>query len=133
MLNSERRKKMPTQIVPKMKYEAMLEEAQFTTNRIANKLGAKIDHIEMEYSADRYSTPLVPVAGWVQMLIFLNNGYGASVIWSPYSYGGTQLLWELALTKDGEVIYNDDYPDVMGWLDSDDILEQITKISRYEN
>lgn len=121
---------MPTQIVPKMKYEAMLEEARFIINRITDKLGPKIMRIDLNYSPDQYEKPTTP-SGWVQIFVSLTNYYDISIVWSPYSCGGDKLLWELTLMNGDLIVFNQDYPDVLGWLDGDDVLEQVTKISRY--
>ncbi|MBQ9267126.1 MAG: hypothetical protein IJ217_02440 [Clostridia bacterium] len=40
------------------------------------------------------------------------NGYGASVIRGPYSYGGKFGLYELAILKDGDICY--DHNEVTG-------------------
>lgn len=59
------------------------------------------------------------------------NGYGASVIRSPYSYGGEQGLWELAvLGVDGKLTYRTHITsDVEGWLDDDGVDRLLNQIS----
>ena len=45
------------------------------------------------------------------------NGYGASVICTPYSYGGDIGLYELAVLRDGHLDYSTPITDnVLGWL-----------------
>jgi hypothetical protein len=39
------------------------------------------------------------INGGIQRLYRFPNGYGASVIKGPYTYGGLEGLWELAVTK----------------------------------
>ena len=57
------------------------------------------------------------------------NGYGASVIRSPYSYGGEEGRFELAVWKEGELNY--DTPirdDVVGWLEKEEALALLDRI-----
>jgi len=58
------------------------------------------------------------------------NGYGASVIKGPYTYGGKQGKWEMALLKDGAILYQPPlFEDVIGHLTSkevDNLLKQIS-------
>ncbi|MFV0616515.1 hypothetical protein ACE418_01215 [Megasphaera sp. WILCCON 0056] len=62
------------------------------------------------------------------------NGYGASVIRGPFSYGGWDRLFELAVLKkhkkDWEVTYETPITDdVLGWLTADDVAILLKKIS----
>ena len=62
------------------------------------------------------------------------NGYGASVVRGPYTYGGDAGLYELAvLNPDGELAYDTPITnDVLGWLtesDVDDVLGRIADLS----
>jgi hypothetical protein len=66
----------------------------------------------------------------VQARITFENGYGASIVKTPYSYGGNKGLYELAIFgKDGHITYDTPITnDVMGYLKEDevtDILKQI--------
>lgn len=71
-----------------------------------------------------------------QVVIFFPNGYGASIIKNPYSYGEDKGLFEMAVikgNKDGwKVCYDTPVTnDVLGYLNSEDInkyLEQIEKL-----
>lgn len=71
-----------------------------------------------------------------QIVIFFPNDYGASIIKSPFTYGGDEGLFEIAVirgNKDGwELCYDTPITnDVLGYLNSDDInkyLEQIEKL-----
>lgn len=58
------------------------------------------------------------------------NGYGASIIQTIYSYGGNQGLWELAvLDSDGEITYNTSITnDVLGYLSEEEVNETLEKI-----
>jgi len=69
----------------------------------------------------------------IQARIQFDNGYGASVVKSEFSYGGTKGLYELAvLDKDEEIIYNTPVTsDVEGYLTPEDVtklLEQIQNL-----
>jgi hypothetical protein len=65
--------------------------------------------------------------------IMFDNGYGASVVVGPYTYGGEDGLYELGvLGKDGKLCYDTPVTDdVEGYLSEDDVtklLEQIQKL-----
>ena len=66
------------------------------------------------------------------------NGYGASVIRSYYSYGGNEGLWELAMIKwiddfDYNIYYCDIVDDdVLGYLAEKDIVPILEKIKNYK-
>lgn len=50
------------------------------------------------------------------------NGYGASVIRHSFSYGGDKGLYELAVTKGGDLCYSTPITDdVIGWLKPRDV------------
>lgn len=61
-----------------------------------------------------------------------DNGYGASLVRCPGSYGYEQGLWELAVLKDGNLCYSTPITDdVIGNLndpEADSILEEIAKL-----
>ena len=59
------------------------------------------------------------------------NGYGASVIKHRGSYGSEDDLFELAVLKDGEgLCYSTPITDdVIGWLDNQEVLDLLKKIS----
>lgn len=64
------------------------------------------------------------------------NGYGASVIRGPYSYGGPQGLYELAVLKrDYHRYWNITYDtpitdEVLGSLEHDDVVKALEEISK---
>ena len=65
--------------------------------------------------------------------VMFDNGYGASVIIGPHTYGGEDGLYELAvLGKDKKLTYNTSVTDdVEGYLSEDDVtklMEQIQKL-----
>ena len=62
--------------------------------------------------------------GGIQRFYKFQNGYGASVIQAPYSYGGAEGLWELAvMAREGErshICYATPITShVQGYLDED--------------
>jgi hypothetical protein len=68
-----------------------------------------------------------------QCIVQFSNGYGASIVQSPYSYGGSDGLYELAVFgKDGNITYNTSVTnDVEGHLYPGDVtilLEQIKNL-----
>ena len=71
--------------------------------------------------------------GGVQARIQFENGYGASVVCTPYTYGGDKGLYELAvLDSGGNLTYDTPVTnDVEGYLSEDDVtnlLEQIQQL-----
>ena len=73
--------------------------------------------------------------GGVQARITFDNGYGASVVKTPYSYGGKDGLYELAvLDKDGHLTYDTPVTnDVIGYLRDIDVTEVMEKIQQLQN
>jgi hypothetical protein len=70
--------------------------------------------------------------GGVQARITFDNGYGASVVKTPYSYGGKDGLYELAvLGTDGHLTYDTPVTsDVIGYLRDIDVTEVMEKIQQ---
>lgn len=75
-------------------------------------------------------------AGGQQGSIRFPNGYGASIVRTPSSYGGDEGLWELAV-----VIFTGESPwsfqlthetpitsDVLGWLTEEEVIETLRRI-----
>lgn len=63
------------------------------------------------------------------------NGYGASVIRGPYSYGGPQGLYELAVLKKRRDYWEINYrtkitSDVLGWLTAHTVTKYLEEINR---
>jgi hypothetical protein len=73
--------------------------------------------------------------GGVQARITFDNGYGASVVKTPYSYGGKDGLYELAvLGTDGHLTYDTPVTsDVIGYLRDIDVTEVMEKIQQLQN
>ena len=65
----------------------------------------------------------------VHALIEFENGYGASVLSTSYSYGGKNGLYELAVLKDGDLCYTTPITNnVLGWLKEDDVNKILLQI-----
>lgn len=78
----------------------------------------------------------------VQYRFKFDNGYGASVVKSPYSYGGDQELWELAVIEwiitpfeiHHRVVYDTGLADdVIGWLTDAEVRKFLGKIKDLES
>lgn len=66
----------------------------------------------------------------VQAIWTFANGYGASVIRGPYSYGGPDGLYELAVLRDGRVCCTTPLTDdVLGYLTEDEVTDALAKIA----
>lgn len=74
----------------------------------------------------------------VRIEVMFPNGYGASVICTPGSYGGRSGLFELAVTDDlgnilpNTVITEGSADHVIGWLDAGEVLDLFRRISVLE-
>ncbi len=68
----------------------------------------------------------------VQARIQFDNGYGASVVQTPYSYGGDKGLYQLAvLGTDGHLTYDTPVTnDVIGYLRPEDVTDVMEKIQQ---
>jgi hypothetical protein len=68
--------------------------------------------------------------GGVQAKIQFDNGFGASIVKTPFSYGGTRGLYELAIFgKDGDITYDTPITDdVLGYLSEVKVTETLVKI-----
>ena len=70
--------------------------------------------------------------GGVMSRIQFDNGYGASVVCTPYTYGGDKGLYELAvLDSDGNLTYDTPITnDVIGYLRPEDVTDVMEKIQQ---
>jgi hypothetical protein len=66
----------------------------------------------------------------VRARIDFPNGFGASVVRHNYSYGGPDGLYELGVTRDGELHYDNSVAegDVQGYLDEEGVTELLKGI-----
>jgi hypothetical protein len=71
-----------------------------------------------------------PAGQGVQARIQFPNGYGASVVKTPYTYGGREGKYELAvLDKDGRLCYSTEVTnDVVGYLSPGGVTEYLRQI-----
>jgi hypothetical protein len=70
--------------------------------------------------------------GGVQARITFDNGYGASIVKTPHTYGGDKGLYELAVFgKDGHITYATPITDdVIGYLRPEDVTDVMVKIQQ---
>ena len=68
--------------------------------------------------------------GGVHARIEFPNGYGASVVKHKFSYGGEDGLYELAVTKDNDLHYDNPVAggDVRGHLSEEEVTELLEQI-----
>jgi hypothetical protein len=73
--------------------------------------------------------------GGVMSRIQFDNGYGASVVKTPYTYGGDKGLYELAvLDSEGHLTYDTPITnDVIGYLRDIDVTDVMEKIQQLPN
>ena len=76
-----------------------------------------------------------PIGEGIMGRIIFDNGYGVSVVKTPYTYGGDKDLYELAvLDKDGNLTYDTPITnDVIGYLRPEDVTDVMEKIQKLEN
>jgi hypothetical protein len=74
--------------------------------------------------------PKGAVYGGIISRIIFDNGYGASIVQGPYSYGGKDGLYELAVIgKDDEINYDTPVTsDIEGYLTPDDVTKLMEQI-----
>jgi hypothetical protein len=70
--------------------------------------------------------------GGVQAIAQFDNGFGASVVQTPYTYGGDKGLYELAvLDNEGHLTYATSVTnDVIGYLRPEDVTDVLIKIQQ---
>jgi hypothetical protein len=70
--------------------------------------------------------------GGVQARIQFDNGFGASVVKTPHTYGGDKGLYELAvLDSNGSLTYATPITDdVIGYLRPEDVTDVLAKIQQ---
>jgi hypothetical protein len=69
-----------------------------------------------------------------QCIVQFQNGYGASIVQGPHTYGGTKGLYELAVFgKDGQISYSTPITDdVLGYLTEEDVEKTLTDIKNLD-
>jgi hypothetical protein len=72
-----------------------------------------------------------PINAGIQHKFKFDNGYGASVIRGPYTYGGGDGLWELAVLRGPALCYDTPITsDVIGWQSEREIANLLDEIER---
>lgn len=71
-------------------------------------------------------------------VVSFDNGYQASIVIGPYTYGGTEGLYEIAVLDDkGSITYNTHITnDVIGHLTEqgvEEVLQQISELPKIED
>jgi hypothetical protein len=70
--------------------------------------------------------------GGVMSRIVFDNGYGASIVCTPHTYGGDKGLYEIAvLDTEGKLTYDTSVTDdVIGYLRPQDVTDVMEKIQQ---
>lgn len=90
--------------------------------------GLMVSKENKEYLNEKLSGPRN--AG-IQYWFSFPNGYAGSVVKGPFTYGGDQDLWELAVMNDSTRDLCYDTPitdDVLGYLTDEEVDDYLTKI-----
>jgi hypothetical protein len=71
--------------------------------------------------------------GGIHATMDFENGFGVSVVQSPYTYGGDKGLYELAVIKDGDIHYDNPVAkgDVVGYLRPEDVTDAMLVIQKF--
>lgn len=89
---------------------------------------------EMTFGHKDYLEIVRPRNNGYQWIFEFPNGYAASVVRTPYSYGGDQGKFELAVLKDGECCYDTEITeDVLGYLDESEVEKYLNEIKELPN
>ena len=77
---------------------------------------------------------LHPMGMGKQCIVQYSNGYGASIVQGPHTYGGKDDLYELAvLGKDGEITYDTPITnDVLGYLSEAEVEKTLLNIKNLD-
>jgi hypothetical protein len=66
--------------------------------------------------------------------IGFDNGWGVSVVKGPYTYGGSEGLYELAVLNNDQIHYDNPVAngDVCGYLNENDVTDKMIEIQKFE-
>jgi hypothetical protein len=69
-----------------------------------------------------------------QCIVQFPNGYAASIVQGPHTYGGSQGLYEIAVFgKDGQITYETPITnDVLGYLSEEEVDKTLTNIKNLD-
>ena len=75
-----------------------------------------------------------PMGMGKQCIVQFPNGYGASIVQGPHTYGGDKGLYELAVFgKDGQITYDTPITsDVLGYLSEQEVEQTLSDIKNLE-
>lgn len=75
-----------------------------------------------------------PMGMGKQCIVQYSNGYGASIVQGPHTYGGKDGLYELAVFgKDGEITYDTPITnDVLGYLSEEEVEKTLLNIKNLD-
>ena len=84
-----------------------------------------------EFKDLRFNTH--PMGVGVHSRMDFENGFGVSVVKTPYTYGGDTGLYELAVFKDGDIHYDNPVAkgDVVGYLRPEDVTDAMLVIQKF--
>lgn len=89
-----------------------------TTGEMVRVFGFEVEHFNRPFTGDQWR-------------VDFPNGYGASVIRGPYSYGGPDGKYELGVFHDGGLCYATALTDnVLGHLGKGDVARSLRAIKR---
>lgn len=76
-----------------------------------------------------------PMGVGIQARVQFDNGFGASIVKGPYTYGGPEGLYEIAvLDKNGSLTYETPITnDVLGHLTEDDVTNILSQIQNLQS
>jgi len=96
-------------------------------------MGAKTNNMKTFNDLKFDQHPNLGHADGVQARMNFDNGFGVSVVKSPYSYGGENGLYELAVFKDGHIHYDNPVAngDVVGYLRPEDVSDAMAVIQKF--
>jgi len=89
----------------------------------------------MKTFKDLVFEPSEPELNGIKTRIDFDNGYGASVIKNAYSYGGKAGLYELGVTKDNQLHYDNLVANghVIGWLEEEEVSKLLIDIQNLKD
>jgi hypothetical protein len=75
-----------------------------------------------------------PMGMGKQCIVQYSNGYGASIVQGPHTYGGQNGLYEIAVFgKDGQITYDTPVTnDVLGYLSEQEVEKTLMDIKNLE-
>ncbi len=75
-----------------------------------------------------------PMGMGKQCIVQYSNGYGASIVQGPHTYGGPNGLYEIAVFgKDGQITYDTSVTnDVLGYLSEQEVEKTLMDIKNLE-